>query len=101
MQSERTASRGAVVNPSDAAELRFRLVGVDCTSSSCTLVLGRHLGNLPGVLDFYVNPMDSMLTVRFDPTRTSADRIAVAVKSTGFRTIGPIMPRRTPPRAPP
>jgi len=85
----------------DGAEVRFRLVGVDCASSSCSVVVGRHLGKVPGILDFYVNPMDSVLTVRFDPVRTSVDRIVAAVKATGFRTIGPIMSRRPPRAGPP
>ena len=89
------------MNSAKGAEVRFRLVGVDCTSSSCSLVLGRHLGKVSGILDFYVNPMNSLLTIRFDPLRTSVDRIVAAVKSTGFRTIGPIMSRRPPRAGPP
>lgn len=81
------------MTPDDTAELRFRLVDVDCTSASCGLVLGRHLGNLPGIAEFYVNPMDSILTVRYDPKRTTAEEVTAMVRTTGFRTIGPIMSR--------
>lgn len=81
------------MTPNDIAEVRFRLVDVDCTSASCNLVLGRHLGDEPGIVDFYLNPMDSMLIVRYDPRRTTMEEVTKLVRTTGFRTIGPIMAR--------
>ncbi len=85
------------MKPDEIAEVRFRLVDVDCTSASCNVVLSRHLGNAPGIVEFYVNPLDSMLTVGYDPRRTTVDEVAAVVRATGYRTIGPIMARGRPP----
>ncbi len=74
--------------------MRFRLVGVDCTSGTCSIALGRHVGKAPGVVEFYLNPMDSMLTIRYDPTKTTLDAVTAGVRATGFTAIGPIMGKR-------
>ncbi len=76
------------------AEVRFRLADVDCTSSVCTVPLARHLGTAPGVVDYYANPMDSILTIRFDPRTTTVEEITKTLRASGLRTIGPIMGRR-------
>ncbi len=76
------------------AEVRFRLVGVDCTSSACTVPLARHLGTAPGVVDYYANPMDSILTIRFDPRTTTVEELTKTLRASGLRTIDPIMGRR-------
>ncbi len=44
-------------------------------------------------MEYYVNPMNSMLMVRYDPTRTTAEEVEAIVRATGFKVIGPIMAR--------
>lgn len=44
-------------------------------------------------MDYYVNPMDSVLTVRFDPRSTTVEEVVAVVRATRLRLIGPIMAR--------
>ncbi len=65
-----------------AATLQIKLTGMTC--SACAQRIERSLKVAPGVLEAGVNLASEKATVRYDPARTSPDRLKEVVIGTGY-----------------
>ena len=80
--NERLQSRFVKVEPENVREAFLILEGITC--AACVWLNERHVGRLPGVLEFRVNYATHRATVRWDVSRIRLSEILKAITSIGY-----------------
>lgn len=74
-----------VVDKSNIQQAVFKIKGMAC--ESCTQHIDSEISKVNGVIAYQTSYENENSTVKFDQTKTSIDRIAAAIKSTGYKIV--------------
>jgi copper chaperone CopZ len=76
-------SRVAISNKADIKEAVFKIKGMGC--EGCTEEINTGIAKIKGVIQYQTSFKTANCIVRFDSSKTSADRIAEAINAVGYR----------------